>query len=164
MTNRIIYNVMYDLPRVNISMPARQNRSKDGVVRITPGMFEPIEFDIGNMDGVPINLAHFRVKFVAWKNNRRDSTTMGMVQSDIVFAKTLLVEDPYAGRFVMMLDDDDTFLLSRPGMTSLRWSLFMINDDDQVFPAQVTASGGRYGQLIIDIEAGTPLSQMILTA
>ena len=161
MSNRIVYNVEYNIPRVNLSSVARQNRSHDGVLRITPGLYEPVEFWFGNIDGVAVNLTHFKVKFVAWKMLKNDTTTATMGQSEVVFSKTLTVQAPYEGKFVMLLDEEDTLALTRAGTGSLRWSLFMINDDDQVFPAQVAASGARHGTLIVDLDSGIPVSEII---
>jgi len=159
---RAIYNVEYNIPRVNLSFSGRQNRSHSGDLRISPGMFEPIEFDMMNVDGVPINLAHFTVKFVVWKTKSRDLVYSSIMQNDIVFSKEMEIIDCYEGRFVLFLDDNDTLLISRPGLSTLRWSIFFINSDNQVFPGQITSNGGRYGQLQIDVDAQLPTSDMIL--
>lgn len=161
MSNRIVYNCEYNIPRVNLSSVARQDRSHDGVLRMSPGLTEPIEFWVGNFDGMSINLAHFKVKFVVWKMTRNDLYATTLDQSQVVFSKTLEVLAPYEGKFVMVLSEEDTLTLARSGAGTLRWSLFMINDDDQVFPAQITASGARYGTLILDLESGMPVSEMI---
>lgn len=161
MSNRIVYNVEYNIPRVNLSSAARQNRSHDGVLRITPGMYEPIEFWFGNIDGVAVNLTHFSVKFVVWKMLTNDVITTMPGQSQVVFSKTLTVHAPYEGKFVMLLNEEDTQALTRAGSTSLRWSLFMINDDKEVYPAQITAAGARHGTLVLDVTSGIPVSEII---
>lgn len=161
MSNRTVYNVQYVIPLVNLSMPARQNRSHASVLRITPGMTEPIEFHMGNIDGVPINLTPFRVKFVVWKMNQNDIIYTSLSQSEVVFSKELEIQAPYEGRFTMVLTEDDTTKLARSGASTLRWSLFMLNEDGEVFPGQITASGARWGTLTIDLDSGIPISEII---
>jgi hypothetical protein len=163
MSNRVIYNIEYNLPRVNLSLPARQNRSHDTILRITPGMTEAIEFWFGNIDGVPINLTHFTVKFVAWKMLKNDTIHTSLSQSEVVFSKEVEVQAPYEGKFVMVLSENDTIALARPGSGSLRWSLFMINQDGEVFPGQITQSGTRWGTLVLDLDSGIPISEIIRT-
>ena len=84
---RAIYNVEYNIPRPNLSFGGRQNRSHDGILRITPGMNEPLEFNIMNVDGVPINLAHFKVRFVCWEPQSRDKSYNSLMQNNIVLSK-----------------------------------------------------------------------------
>ena len=162
MSTRSIYNVAYDIPRPNLSFAATQNRAKEGVLRMSPGLYEPIEFHFSNIDGVPINLAQFTVRFIAWTVNRRDSNFISNSDTKIVFSKDVEIIDAYQGSFVMLLDDSDTLALSRCGQGTLRWSLALINQDQQVFPAQVNSSGSRWGQLILDLEGGYPSTDYIL--
>ena len=164
MSNRTIYNVEYNIPRVDLSFAGRQNRSTDGILHITPGMTEPIEFRFGNQDGVPLNLAHFTLKIVFWKNYTLDVDERGMGQSKIIFAKQLEIVKPYEGGVIVKLDDDETYRLGQVSSRSIRWNIFAINEDKEVFPMQVSRSGSRDGTVIIDTASGIPYSELIRTA
>ncbi len=165
MSNRVIYNVSYDIPLVRVGVPGRQNRASDGVIRITPGMTEVIEFWFGNHDGMPINLVPFKTKIVFWKNVATESEARVLQggQTDIVFAKEVDVIEPYEGKTIItLLHDETTQIGSRGGF--LNWSLFLINSDKQVFPALCTSSGSRHGSVILDSGSGLPTAEMILSA
>ncbi len=161
MSSRAIYNVEYNIPRVNISFPGRQNRTNDGELRFTPGMTEIVEFVWGNHDGVPINLLPFQVKFVAWKMLTMDHDELDVSQSEVILSKTVSVSDPYSGKVVLILEDDETLKLGQEGGRGVRWSLFMINEDGQVFPAQVNRNGDRWAAVVLDIESGIPVAEII---
>ncbi len=164
MSNRHIYNVQYNIPRVNISLPGRQNRSSNSDLHITPGMTEVYEFWMGNMDGVPVNLLPFKVKWVFWRNQTLDLDYQAWGHSEILLAKTIEVEDPYSGKIVGILEAEDTQRLARDERSTVRWSLFMINEEGQVFPAQVNHQGQRYGTAYLDLESGIPIAEVIRTA
>lgn len=161
MSNRVIYNVEYNIPRVNLSLPGRQNRGSTNLLRFTPGMDEVVEFNFGNMDGVPINLVPFSIKFVVWRRDSLDVPDFSVGQSDIVFFKRADVFDPYKGKVIMVFSNQDTLQLAEEGTSGLRWSLFMINEEGNVFPAQIQTNGKRYGQLMLDMESGTPIAEII---
>lgn len=166
MSNRVIYNVTYDIPRVDISLPGRQNRISDIPLRVTPGMTEPIEFWFGNQDGVGINLMPFQIKLIFWVDRRLDSLDNQMLigASDIVLSKTAVIDQAYTNKILFVLDANDTLKLGQVGTRSIRWSIFMINQDRQVFPAQVARNGARFGTVEIDVESGIPISELILSA
>lgn len=161
MSNRVIYNVEYNIPRVNLSLPGRQNRGSTNILRFTPGMDEIVEFNFGNMDGVPINLIPFSVKFVVWRRDSLDVADFSVGQSEIVFSKQADVPDPYGGKAVVIFSSQDTQQMAEEGTSGLRWSLFMINDEGNVFPSQVQTNGKRYGQLMLDMESGMPIAELI---
>lgn len=161
MSNRQIYNVEYNIPRVNLQFPGRQNRCNDGVLRFTPGMDEVIEFIFGNQDGVPLNLLPFKIKIAFWKVRDLEQTQMAPGQSEVIFAKEIEVPNPYSGTAVVLFTNQETLELSRHGITNLRWSLFMINEEGNVFPAQVDRNGGRYGTLLIDVDSEIPIAEII---
>lgn len=164
MSSRTIFNVGYDIPVYNVSLPGSQHRTGDGIMRITPSMTEVLEFNFGNQDGVPLILTPFKIKLVFWnnKNLMTNQTTVG--QSDIVLAKEVTLDEPYKGRTTVVLTSDDTMTLGRENQRSLRWSLFMINSDEQIFPAQLTRTGSRYGTVHIDLESGIPIAELIKNA
>ena len=157
-------NVQYNIPRVQVQLPARQNRLTDGDMRISPSMTEPFKFIFGNQDGVPLNLLAFQVHFVVWDTCTLSSEVLSMGQSDVIINKRLLVQDPYAAELEMILTESDTMTLANhsPG-SHLRWSLFMINETGEVFPAQVSRNGGRYGTLCVDLAGNMPLAELIRT-
>lgn len=156
--------VQYNIPRVQVQLPARQNRLTGGSFTITPSMTEPVKFIFGNMDGVPLNLLPFKVRFVVWERNVSQSDTVSSGQSTMVINKTLQIDDPYSGEAEMVLSEAETMAIGNHAAGSqLSWSLFMINDEGQVFPLQVSNSGGRYGTIHVDLMAGTPFAELIRT-
>ena len=161
MSNRVIYNVEYDIPRVNLSLPGRQNRSGDGILRITPGMDEAFEFIFGNQDGVPLNLVPFKVKIVFWIKQDMDIDELVPGQTKIVFGKELNVAEPYSGRVFGLLTSDETTEIAREQTSLVRWSAFMINEAGNVFPAEVNRNGTREGTVRMDFASGIPTAEMI---
>ena len=161
MSNRAIFNLQYDIPLYNISYPGRQNRSGNGFMRITPGMTEPMEFVFGNVDGVVINLANFEIRFLVWNHKRNDLNSLEVSLSDLILNKKMDSVEPSSGRAVLLLTGDDTIRLSAEGQNTLRWSVVLINTDDQVFPMQITQSGNRFGSLHLDLQSDFPLPELI---
>lgn len=158
--NRFVYNVSYDIPRVVVAAPGRQNRGRSSEFKITPGMTEPVEIVFGNQDGVPINLVPFQIRLAFWKIQRLDTSTLSVGQSDMILVKTLLVQEPYSGRAVVVLTSEDTMHLAQNGARSLRWGVFLINAQGDVFPMQIAGSN-RYGTVHIDVESGIPMPDLI---
>lgn len=165
MTNRVIYNVSYDIPLVRVGVPGRQNRASDGVIKITPGMTEVIEFWFGNHDGMPITLVPFKVKLVFWKNIATESEARVLAggTTEILFAKEADVIEPYEGKTLITLTHDDTTQIGSQG-GYVNWSLYMINPDKQVFPATCTSSGTRYGSVDFGQGTGIPSAEMVISA
>ncbi len=164
MSSRVIYNVEYNIPRVNLSLPGRQNRTNETDLRFTPGMTEVVEFVFGNQDGVAINLLPFKLKWVFWRMNTMDIDTLDVAQSEIILAKPIEVPDPYSGKVIGILESDETLKLGQEGIRQVRWSMFMINEAGQVFPAQVSSKGNRYATAILDINSGIPIAEIIKSA
>jgi hypothetical protein len=156
-----VYNLSYDVPRVLLSSPGRQNRASDGQLRITPGMTEPFEFVFGNQDGMAINLVPFTIKMVFWKTNTITEGLAGLGQTEIILAKTAEVGDPYSARAMIVLLDTETVKLGLQGARQLRWGVFMIGTDQTVYPCNVSSSGGRYGTVSLDLTSGTPTAEII---
>ncbi len=161
MSNRIIYNVEYNIPRVNLSLPGRQNRTNETELRFTPGMTETVEFVFGNQDGVAINLLPFQLKWVFWRMNTMDIDTLDVAQSEIILAKPIEVPDPYIGKVFGILESEETLKLGQEGIRQVRWSIFMINKEGQVFPTQVSSKGNRYATALLDINSGIPIAEII---
>ena len=164
MSNRVIYNVEFDIPRVNLSLPGRQNRSGDGCIRITPGMDEAFEFIFGNQDGVPINLVPFKVKLIFWVKQDMDIDEMVPGQSKIVLAHEMKVEMPYTGRVFGLLTSDQTTKIAGEQTSLVRWSIFMLNEAGNVFPAEVNRNGSRAGTVRMDFGSGIPTAEMVKSA
>jgi hypothetical protein len=158
------YQVTYNIPRVQVQMPGKQNRLTDTVLRITPGMTEPFEFLFGNQDGVPLSLRGFSVKLIFWLKTALDDNATRMGQSEIVLAKKFDIPDPYARRAEVVLTDEDTLKLGLARSIGLRWSLFLINEEGDVFPLQVTRRGGRYGNVQLDLDSGIPPAELVRSA
>ena len=160
MSSRHIFNVSYDIPRVNIGMPGRQNRSKNPVLHITPGLTYPVEVHFMNQDGVPINLLPFKIKWIFWRNETLDLDYQAFGHSDILLSKEIVVDDPYSGKVVGILEAEDTLTLARDNR-SVRWGMFMLNEQGQVFPAEVNDQHQRYSTAYIDFESGIPTAEVI---
>jgi len=161
MSNREIYNVEFNIPRVNLQLPGRQNRGNDGILRFTPGMDEVIEFIFGSQDGIPLNLVPFRIKMAFWKVRDIEQTALVAGQSEVIFSKDIEIVDPYSGSVIALFTSDETIQIAREGITNLRWGLFMINREGNVFPAQVDRNGGRYGTVLIDVDSQIPVAEII---
>lgn len=161
MSNRQIYNVEYNIPRVNIQLPGRQNRSGDGVLRITPGMDEPFEFVFGNHDGVPVNLIPFKIKLVFWIKQAEEEIDLRVGQSKIILSREIELTQPYTGRVVTLLTSEDTLRLVEEQTSLLRWNLFMINEQGNVFPCEVARGGSREGTVNVDLNSGIPIADLI---
>jgi hypothetical protein len=156
------YNVQYNIPRVQVQLPGRQNRLADGEFRISPSMTEVVVFSFGNQDGVPLNLRYFTLQFVVWKATPLASATISRGQSEVLLNKKIFIDDPYASMVEMLLTEEETNLLGNHTFGNrLYWSLFAVNDEGQVFPMQVSSKGGRYGTLQIDVAAGMPIAELI---
>jgi hypothetical protein len=156
------FNVQYNIPRVQVQLPGKQNRLTDGEFRITPSMTEPVKFLFGNQDGVAIGLIPFTVHFLVWERSFIEYDDIGVGQSQVLLNKRIQVDDPYSGEVEMVLSSEETMLIGNHASgQSLNWSLFMVNDAGEVFPAQVSNSGGRVGALKVDLVGGMPIAELI---
>ena len=156
------YNTQYNTPQVQVQAPGRQNRLTDGSFRITPSMTEPVIFSFGNQDGVPLILLGFRLQFVIWTHSPTEHQTISNSQSDVILNKLIVIDDPHSGKANLLLSEQDTTLIGNHGIgQNLYWSLFMINDEEQVFPLQVSQLGGRYGSIEIDRAGMMPIAELI---
>lgn len=158
------YNVQYNIPRVQVQMPGRQNRLTDGEFRISPSMTEPVIFMFGNQDGVPLILQNMRLHFVVWSSCPANSTVLSMGTSEIILNKRIVIDDPYSREVTFILEEQDTMTLGNHAAGGrLYWSIFMINGEEQVFPMQVSHLGGRFGTIHIDLTGDMPLAELIRT-
>lgn len=148
--DKIIVNVQYNVPRYVLATPGKQNRACTGFMRMTPGVTEAYEFVYVNTDGVPINLNGFTLRIVFWFPQPEYELLGSNIQSNIALAKDLTINSPYEGVCTLVLTDQETLTIARNGRTSLRWSIYMIGANGEVFPTQITANGERYGSLDID--------------
>ena len=166
MSNRVVFNVQYNIPRVNLQLPGRQNRTNDAELRFTPGMTEVVEFWFGNQDGVPINLVPFSLKWVFWKMNTMDHDELDLMQGEIILTKEIdILEDQiYTGKTLAILEAEDTLKLAATNSRTVRWGVFMLNEEGQVFPAQVNRNGDRWATATLDIESGIPIAEIIKSA
>lgn len=157
-------NVQYNIPRIQVQGKGRQNRLTGGEFVVTPGMTEPVVFVFGNQDGVPLHLHSFKIHFVVWASCSNGISQLSLGQSEVVLNKRMSVEDPYTNELEMLLTEEETVKIGNSSSgTKMHWSLFLINDEDQIFPMQVSASGGRYGSICIDKAAAMPVAELIRT-
>jgi hypothetical protein len=155
------FNVSYDVPRVLLSAPGRQNRAGNGLLRITPGVTEPFEFIFGNHDGVKLNLMPFTIKLVFWRNENITDDIATLGQTEVILTKQAEVDDPYSARALVVLADWETLLLGQRGARSLRWAVYMCARDGSVYPCTVSSGGARYGTVQLDLTSGLPTAEMI---
>ena len=156
------HNTQYNIPRVQVQMPGRQNRLSDGEFNISPTMTEPVKFLFGNQDGVPLLMHNFSLQFVVWEYMPLRSNELAMSQSSILINKRIFTDSPYLAEVEMILTEDETMKLGHHASGQiLHWSLFMINEEGQVFPLQVSNSGGRYGTICIDLAGSMPIAELI---
>lgn len=138
--------VQYNVPRFIIGKPGKQNHACTGDMSITPGVAFPFDFVWSNNDGVPINLSHFQLTIVFWHRNSQYELLPANILGNCILAKDLIVDDPYAGTAALFLTDQDTLRIGASQHGSVRWSLYMIDQDaDNTFAAQITSEGGLYG-------------------
>lgn len=149
-TDKMIINVQFNVPRYIVTTPGKQNRACTGEMRLTPGVAEAIEFQYSNTDGVPISLAGLTLRLVFWFQQNEYELLASNLTNNIVLAKDLHIDDPYKGICTVVLTDQETIKIAQNGRSSLRWSIYMINSDGDVFPTQITATGERFGLAYLD--------------
>jgi len=153
-------NIQYNIPRVNLQMPGRQNRHLTGDIKITPGITECIEFYACNTDGVPLNLAPFKILFVIFSKDYFNNIKLEE-DSTIILRKPLLCNDPYSGKFELLLTNTDTLGLINSG-GALRWALYLIDVHSNVIPLEVAQGGERVGNIVLDNTSGLPSANRLL--
>jgi hypothetical protein len=152
LTDKSIISVQYNIPRFIIGKQGKQNRACTGEMRLTPGFSEPLEFQYCNDDGVPINLSGYKLRLWFWYPQKQYESLSSNLQGNTILVKDITVENAYEGIATVMLSDQDTLTLARSGRTNIRWSIFIINSDGDVFPTQITSNGERYGMCHLDID------------
>lgn len=159
---KTIINVQYNIPRFVIASPGKQNRACTGDMRIIPGVSNPLEFQYVNTDGVPINLNHFILRLVFWFPQNQYETLAANRQSNVVLAKDLHIDDAYAGKATALLTDQETLTIARFGRSSVRWSIYLIDefDSSNVFAAQITSNGDPWGMAQL-YQTDMPSAEMV---
>lgn len=151
----------YNVPRYLLHTPGKQNRTCTGEMYITPGMTEVFDFQYNNIDGIPINLTGFNLRLMFWFDDTQYESLSFNMNSNIVLTKDLIIDQSYKGIATILLTDQETLILGTVKKT-LNWSVFFINQQNQVFPAQITADGRRYGIVHID-DSNFPISDIVLS-
>lgn len=151
-TETTVYNVQYVIPRIVLGTRGRQNNALTGSMKITRGAAEPIEFIWGDTDGIPVGLLGFTAKLVFWSPDPFDDEQfLDGRKSEIIMSKPVEIKDPYKGIGFVMLTGEDT---SRLGMAArsrgIRWGLYLINENKDVFPCTVSEGGNRWGILHVE--------------
>ncbi len=73
------------------------------------------------------------------------------MQTNIIIAKSITVDDSYAGKCTAFLTDQDTLTIARSGRSSIRWSVYLYDDtQNNMFMTQITSNGDRYGLCYLD--------------
>lgn len=161
MSDSNIINVQFNIPRYTLGRPGSQFRACTGEMRVTPGTTEVFEFHYNNSDGVPLNLNGFKLRLVFYFQQAEYETLASNLQTNIVLGKDMTIEDPYSGHASVLLTDQQTLILGATGRHTLRWSVYMINSEDQAFATQITSGGERFGIAHID-RAEVPSTETIL--
>lgn len=150
-----LHNVSYDIPRFVIGEQGSQNRHSVGEMKLTAGIAQPLDIRTINKDGVPINLTQMKVYLVFWSTDRFDLDEGPNGYSldnsnDITLRKNVEVIDPYKGTCTVLLKGEDTEIIARKARSnSVRWGVFLINEDKDVFAMSVTSTGEVYGSVIV---------------
>lgn len=153
----------YDIPRINVQMPGRQNRQISGEFRVVPGITNPFRFFIGSPEGVPLSLVSFQVELIVWDNRAVDKIDLDeQHRPEILLRKRAVVNNPYTSEIAIVLDHNDTNVLMRAGTSTLSWGLIMLNSDNQVFACTVARGGGKAGTLHLDRQSSFPSTELIL--
>lgn len=148
---KTIINVQYNIPRFIIAEPGKQNRACTGDMRITPGIWEPLEFQYMNADGVPINLSDFNLLLLFWYPQTQYELLPANMETNKVLLKQIYVDQVYKGVGYTTLSDQDTLTLNATGRSVLRWSIYISDiSDGTMFLAQITQNGERWGNCYID--------------
>lgn len=165
LTKTRTYDVGYQIPRHVIGAPGKQGRAGYGILTITPGATEPIEFAWNTVDGVPIELINWKPKLTFWQTNRQptDISQDERVRGDSKIIMTLVPEvtSPHEGLMFILLSSDNTWKLARAHRYSpIRWGIFLEDPaTGNMFPATVHNDGERFGTLRVE-DAGGSLPSM----
>lgn len=160
MADQKIINLQYNIPRYIIGRPGKQNVACTGEMRIVPGITEPFEFMVANSDGVDLNLAGFKLLILFYYQQAHYDSLAANLGDNIILAKYLTVDDPYSGNATLVLSDQETITLAKTGRRTLRWAIYMINEQNQKFAMQITNDGQKFGILHID-RSEIPTSETI---
>lgn len=153
--------VRYDIPRIQANMPGNPNRLASGILRISPGISEPVKFVFGNQDGIPLNLVGFSLKFVVWAIPSVSENSIGIEDSALILEKEIPIDDPHAGEVEMLLTKRETKIIGNDTIgENARWSLLLVNADKEVFPLQTQSNGDRHGTILIDSMRQFPISRI----
>jgi len=158
------------IPRIVLGSSSKNRPNRDGRLAVIPGATLPLEFHFDGDANKPLNLTPFTVKLVFWKNARIDvlseTATLFTTSSpyDIVCAVACEIADPYKGTAFALVNDVQTELIGNATQNSgVRWGVFLINPDNQVFPMIVSSSGAAFGEVITS-PGDTPSVSIILGA
>lgn len=157
------YNLTYSIPRFEVGVPGRQDRSSSVIFRISPGASEPFEFHWGDMNGIPINMVGFRAVLVIWKGTSigQEEFNLNPDLASVVLSKEIEVMDPHSGGGAVLLNADDTMKIwteAREG--SLRWGVILLNENKDVFPLSVSANS-RSGIVVVDPIDTMPIGEFL---
>ena len=150
LTRNNTYNIEYNIPRINLGVPGRQNRSGDGSLRMTPGLAEPYVFLWGDSDGRALNLVSMTATLIFWTtdNFTEESKHMDEGHGELVLSKRVDITDPFKGESSVFLTGDETAKIGRAGKDGvLRWGMVLKNVDGDMFPIEVGYNGSRVGRV-----------------
>lgn len=155
LTKPTLHNVSYDIPRFVIGASGSNNRSTNPEMKLYGGIAQPIDYRFISKDGVPLNLTNMTAYLIFWTTDRFDMDNgPGGYDLDnnggIALRKNMDIIGAYDGTASVLLTNEDTEILGREARNnSLRWGVFLINSDKQVFAMTVSQSGEVYGSVLI---------------
>jgi len=167
LTKPALHNVSYDIPRFVVGAPGSQNRASKSELTLNAGIAQPIDVRFISKDGVAINLSNMTAYMIFWTNDRFDMDEGPNGYSldssrDISLRKLIDIIEPYEGTGAVLLTNDDTDALARAANNNgMRWGVFLVNTDKQVFAMSVSNTGDVSGQVIIRT-GNVPSYEMII--
>jgi len=167
LTKPSLHNVSYDIPRFVVGASGSQNRSANSDLKLYAGIAQPLDFRFQSRDGVPINLTPFTAYLIFWTSDRfefdRGPGGYSLDQiKDISLRKKIDIIEPYEGVTTVLLTNEDTDLLANEARSnSMKWGIFLLNSDKQVFAMSVTNLGDVAGNVVINT-GSVPSYEMII--
>ena len=158
-SRKSVYSVTKTIPRIPVDALGRQGRASTGVLRISPGMSEAMEFVWGDMDGIAVSLVDSVVVLAFWTPKKEIETheIEETGYSDLVLLKRVKPSDPYRSTVTFTLTADDTRKISnaRKEIGSVLWGIYLETSDGN-WPAAVKSDGSRFGSVVIDTMGNIP--------
>jgi len=163
------YHIGYSIPRQIIGSKSGNVTSGTGILQLHTGSTKVVDFVVQGDQRKPINLTPFNIKVLFWKNARFDiEHPVNLINTedsyDIVLTKHIQPVEPYEGKFTLLLNQDDVEVIyNASDNTGIRWGVYLINEDQNIFAMHLSNNGSTFGQVAF-AAGGTPPASIILGA